>query len=58
MEIPWSIDFAPDGRIFVTERPGRIRVVENGKLIPEIGQNSKWLSEWRRLDGISRFAQF
>ncbi len=35
LEIPWSIDFAPDGRIFVTERPGRIRVVQHGKLLPE-----------------------
>ncbi|MCP1357909.1 PQQ-dependent sugar dehydrogenase [Aneurinibacillus migulanus] len=32
---PWAIDFAPDGRIFLTERPGRIRVVENGRLLPE-----------------------
>ncbi len=28
LEVPWSIVFAPDGRIFVTERPGRIRVIE------------------------------
>ncbi len=32
LEIVWSIVFAPDGRIFFTERPGRVRVVENGKL--------------------------
>ena len=32
LEIPWSIAFAPDGRIFFTERPGRIRVIESGKL--------------------------
>ena len=33
LEVPWSIVFAPDGRIFVTERPGRIRVIDkNGKL--------------------------
>jgi glucose/arabinose dehydrogenase len=35
LEVPWSIAFAPDGRIFVTERPGRIRVVQNGVLQPE-----------------------
>ena len=35
LEIPWALDFAPDGRVFVTERPGRIRVIENGKLNPE-----------------------
>lgn len=32
LEVVWSIVFAPDGRIFVAERPGRIRVIENGKL--------------------------
>lgn len=32
LEVPWSIAFAPDGRMFITERPGRVRVFENGKL--------------------------
>lgn len=32
LENPWSIDFLPDGRILVTEKPGRLRIVENGKL--------------------------
>ena len=32
LEIVWSIVFAPDGRMFFTERPGRVRVIENGKL--------------------------
>ena len=32
LEVVWSIVFAPDGRMFFTERPGRIRVMENGKL--------------------------
>lgn len=27
LEVPWDMDFAPDGRIFLTERPGRIRIV-------------------------------
>ncbi len=30
--VPWDLAFAPDGRIFVTERGGRIRVIENGAL--------------------------
>jgi aldose sugar dehydrogenase len=34
LEVPWSIVWAPDGRMFFTERPGRVRVVENGKLRP------------------------
>jgi len=32
LEVPWDMAQAPDGRLFVTERPGRIRVVENGVL--------------------------
>jgi glucose/arabinose dehydrogenase len=32
LEVVWSIVFAPDGRIFLTERPGRVRVIENGVL--------------------------
>jgi glucose/arabinose dehydrogenase len=31
---PWSLAFAPDGRLFVAERSGRIRVIEQGQLIP------------------------
>lgn len=35
LEVPWSIVWAPDGRMIFTERPGRIRVYENGKLRAE-----------------------
>lgn len=35
LEIPWSIAFAPDGRAFVTERPGRVRVIRDGRLDPD-----------------------
>lgn len=35
LQVPWSLAFAPDGRIFFTERPGRVRVIENGTLRPE-----------------------
>lgn len=34
LEVPWSIVWAPDGRMFFTERPGRIRVYEKGQLRP------------------------
>jgi len=30
LEYPWDIAFAPDGRMFVTERPGRIRIFASG----------------------------
>src|SRR5215471_9175819 len=32
LQVPWSIVWAPDGRMIFTERPGRVRVYENGKL--------------------------
>lgn len=34
LEVPWSIVFTSPDRILVTERPGRLRVIENGKLNP------------------------
>ncbi len=35
LDTPWAIDFAPDGRIFITERDGRIRIIERSQLQPE-----------------------
>lgn len=35
LEVPWAIVFAPDGRMFFTERPGRVRVYENERLRPQ-----------------------
>src|SRR5437762_14291929 len=32
LQVPWSIVWAPDGRMIFTERPGRVRVFESGKL--------------------------
>ena len=32
LEQPWSIAFLPDGRMLISERPGRLRVFANGKL--------------------------
>jgi aldose sugar dehydrogenase len=31
----WAVDFAPDGRIFLTERSGRIRTITDGALDPQ-----------------------
>jgi glucose/arabinose dehydrogenase len=39
LDVPWEMAFAPDGRIFVTERPGKILIIEDGKL-----QNEPWLN--------------
>lgn len=32
LEVPWGLEFLPDGRLLVTERPGRLRIFENGRL--------------------------
>lgn len=35
LEAPWEMVWAPDGRMIVTERPGRVRVIVDGQLQPE-----------------------
>lgn len=37
--VPWAVDFASDGRIFVSERQGRIRIIKDGQL-----QAEPWLT--------------
>jgi len=32
---PWSIAFLPGGDVLITERPGRLRIVRQGKLLPQ-----------------------
>jgi aldose sugar dehydrogenase len=32
LNVPWEMAFSPDGRIFITERAGTIRIIRDGKL--------------------------
>jgi glucose/arabinose dehydrogenase len=36
LEIPWSLAFSPDGRLFVTERPGRVRILNLSSFASEV----------------------
>jgi glucose/arabinose dehydrogenase len=36
LEIPWALAFTPDGRLFVTERPGRVRIVNLSTFTSEV----------------------
>lgn len=35
LEVPWSLAFLDENTALVTERPGRLRIIENGKLDPD-----------------------
>jgi aldose sugar dehydrogenase len=49
LETPWGLAFLPDGRLLITERPGRLRMLQNGKLLPE---GVKGLPKvWEKQDG-------
>jgi len=49
VETPWSLAFLPGGRLLIAERPGRLRIVENGKLLPEPVSGTP--AVWERQDG-------
>ena len=34
LQSPTAMEFAPDGRLFVLEQPGRVRVIKDGVLLP------------------------
>ncbi|WP_276374509.1 PQQ-dependent sugar dehydrogenase [Chryseolinea sp. H1M3-3] len=41
LDTPWELEFAPDGRLFFTQRPGVVSVIENGKT-----------NVWLKLDSV------
>jgi glucose/arabinose dehydrogenase len=36
LSFPWALAFLPDGRMLITERPGRMRIATGGKLSPPL----------------------
>ncbi len=35
LQVPWSFAWLPDGRILLTERKGALRVIQDGRLLPD-----------------------
>jgi glucose/arabinose dehydrogenase len=61
---PWGIDFLPDGRMIVTEKPGRLRIVTPGAKIskpitglPRVddnGQGGLLVDRFRQMEPLMR----
>jgi aldose sugar dehydrogenase len=41
LEFPWGMAFLPDGRLLITEKPGRLRIFADGKLTEPVGNVPK-----------------
>lgn len=50
LDTPWGMAFLPDGRLLVSERPGRLRIITaNGELLEDAVRNTP--APWVRQDG-------
>jgi glucose/arabinose dehydrogenase len=49
LRAPWALKFLPDGRVFFTEREGRVRVIENGKLLDEPALVVADIKSWSKM---------
>ncbi|MEA5512445.1 PQQ-dependent sugar dehydrogenase [Nodularia sp. UHCC 0506] len=58
LEVPWGIAFLPNDKMLVTERPGRVRLVENGELKPPIATVNVTASGEGGLLGIATHPDF
>ncbi len=49
IETPWGLAFLPDGRLLVTERPGRVRIIRKGTLRADTVTGTPKV--WEKQDG-------
>ena len=49
LRAPWAVKFVPDGRVMFTEREGRVRVIENGVLLPTPALVVKDIKVWSKM---------
>ncbi len=49
---PWALDFAKDGSIWLTERPGRVRVIRDGQMLADPALTIRVATADRCEDGL------
>lgn len=59
LDTPWGLDFLPDGRLLVTERPGRLRIVgKDGALTEVRGLPPVWVRQDGGLMDVALHPQY